>query len=133
MLNMPASPTLIVDTAYLYFRAYYGVSASLVDDSGRPVNAVYGLLEMLTRLIGAYSPTVLFCAWDDDWRPAWRVELTDEHGSTLRVDGPMPGLWAIGSAAASVTGAYDPAPGVALAEAMVAGRAVASAVAGLSR
>ena len=59
--------------------------------------------------------------------------LTDEHGSTLRVDGPMPGLWAIGSAAASVTGAYDPAPGVGLAEAMVAGRAVASAVAGLSR
>ena len=79
MLNMPGSPTLIVDTASLYFRAYYGVSASLVDDSGRPVNAVYGLLEMLTRLIGAYSPAVLVCAWDDDWRPAWRVELVPSY------------------------------------------------------
>lgn len=58
--------------------------------------------------------------------------LTDEHGSVLRVDGPMPGLWAIGSAAASVTGAADPAPGVGLAEAMVAGRAVASALAAVS-
>ena len=79
MLNMPGSPTLIVDTASLYFRAYYGVSASLVDDSRRPVNAVYGLLEMLTRLIGAYSPAALVCAWDDDWRPTWRVELVPSY------------------------------------------------------
>ena len=76
---MPGSPTLIVDTASLYFRAYYGVSASLVDDSRRPVNAVYGLLEMLTRLIGAYSPAALVCAWDDDWRPTWRVELVPSY------------------------------------------------------
>ncbi|NLH68843.1 MAG: flap endonuclease, partial [Brooklawnia sp.] len=56
MFFVPGSPTLIVDTASLYFRAYYGVSASLVDRSGRPVNAVYGLLEMLTRLVEVYSP-----------------------------------------------------------------------------
>ena len=41
----------------------------------------------------------------------------------------MPGLWAIGSAAASVTGPAVPAPGVALAEAMVYGRAAAASIA----
>lgn len=79
MFFVPGSPTLIVDTASLYFRAYYGVSASLVDRSGRPVNAVYGLLEMLTRLVEVYSPAALVCAWDDDWRPDWRVELLPSY------------------------------------------------------
>ena len=56
--------------------------------------------------------------------------LTDEFSRVLRADGgPMPGLWAIGSAASSVTGPADPAPGVGLAEAMVAGRAAAASIA----
>lgn len=54
--------------------------------------------------------------------------LTDEQGRALRADGPLAGLWAIGSAAASVTGVADPAPGVGLAEALVAGRAVAASI-----
>lgn len=53
--------------------------------------------------------------------------LTDEHARVLRVTAePMQGLWAIGSAAASVTGPADPAPGAGLAEAMVFGRAAAA-------
>lgn len=56
--------------------------------------------------------------------------LADEHARVLRDDGgAMPGLWAIGSAAASVTGPAVPAPGVALAEAMVFGRAAAASIA----
>lgn len=56
--------------------------------------------------------------------------LTDEYCRVLGEDGPMPGLWAVGSAAASVTGAADPAPGTALAEAMVAGRTAAGSLGG---
>ena len=54
--------------------------------------------------------------------------LTDEQQRVLAADGPLAGLWAIGAAAASVTGAADPAPGVGLAEAMVAGRAAAASL-----
>lgn len=55
--------------------------------------------------------------------------LTDEWTRVLRAEGdPLPGLLAIGSAAASVTGADDPAPGVGLAEAMVFGRRAAIAI-----
>ncbi len=54
--------------------------------------------------------------------------LTDEYARVMREDGPMPGLWAIGSSAASVTGVSDPAPGVGHAEAMVMGRAAAASI-----
>lgn len=76
---MPGRPALIVDTATLYFRAYYGLPSTLTDPIGRPVNAVHGLLDMLASLLATYSPAELVCAWDDDWRPAWRVELIDTY------------------------------------------------------
>ena len=76
---MPGTTALIVDTATLYFRAYYGLPTTLTDPAGRPVNAVHGLLDMLATLINAYSPAELVCAWDDDWRPAWRVELIETY------------------------------------------------------
>ncbi len=79
MWIVPDTPILIVDTASLYFRAYYGVPTTLTDALGRPVNAVYGLLDMLSRLIDQYSPTAVVCAWDDDWRPQWRVDLVPSY------------------------------------------------------
>lgn len=74
-----SSPVLIVDSATLYFRAYYGVPATLADAAGRPVNALHGLLDMLARLIGQYSPASAVCCWDDDWRPQWRVDLVPSY------------------------------------------------------
>jgi 5'-3' exonuclease len=65
---------MLLDTASLYFRAFYGVPEVLADD-GTPVNAVRGLLDFIARLVGEYSPDELVCCWDDDWRPAWRVDL----------------------------------------------------------
>ncbi|MFT4264241.1 MAG: 5'-3' exonuclease [Nocardioides sp.] len=65
---------MLLDTASLYFRAFYGVPEVLAED-GTPVNAVRGLLDFIARLVGEYSPTELVCCWDDDWRPQWRVDL----------------------------------------------------------
>lgn len=76
---MTEAPYLIVDTATLYFRAYFGVPKKLVDASGRPVNALHGLLDMLARLIDQYSPARVICCWDVDWRPAWRVDLVPSY------------------------------------------------------
>lgn len=74
-----ARPWLLIDTASLYFRAYFGVPSSLRAPGGEPINAAHGLLDMLTRLVETYRPTHLVCAWDDDWRPAWRVELVPTY------------------------------------------------------
>jgi 5'-3' exonuclease len=64
---------LALDSASMYFRAFYGVPDAVRAPDGTPVNAVRGLLETITRLLVAHRPTRLVAAWDDDWRPAFRV------------------------------------------------------------
>jgi 5'-3' exonuclease len=66
---------MLLDTASLYFRAYFGVPDSVRAPDGSPVNAVRGLLDFIASLVTTYEPTDLVCCWDDDWRPHWRVEL----------------------------------------------------------
>jgi len=66
---------LLLDTASLYFRAFFGVPDSVRAPDGTPVNAVRGLMDFISRLVGGYDPTHLACCWDDDWRPQWRVDL----------------------------------------------------------
>lgn len=66
-------PLLLLDTASLYFRAFFGVPESVRAPDGTPVNAVRGLLDMTARLVQARRPERLVACWDDDWRPAFRV------------------------------------------------------------
>src|SRR5690606_25958985 len=66
---------LLLDTASLYFRAFFGVPDSLRAPDGTPVNAVRGLLDFTARLVTDYRPAALAACWDDDWRPQWRVDL----------------------------------------------------------
>ncbi len=73
-------PLLLVDSASLYFRAYFGVPESAArSPDGRPVNAVRGFLDMVATLIRGRRPDRLVCALDEDWRPAWRVALIDSY------------------------------------------------------
>ena len=69
---------MVLDTASLYFRAFFGVPEIVAAD-GTPVNAVRGLLDFISRLVGQYRPTHLVCAWDNDWRPQWRVDLVPSY------------------------------------------------------
>ncbi len=64
---------MTLDTASLYFRAYYGVPNTVGAPDGTPVNAVRGLLDFISRLVTNHRPTDLVAAWDDDWRPDFRV------------------------------------------------------------
>lgn len=66
---------MLLDTASLYFRAFYGLPDTIRRADGTPVNAVRGLLDMIARLITDYEATHLVACWDDDWRPQWRVDL----------------------------------------------------------
>ncbi|MFC9354524.1 5'-3' exonuclease H3TH domain-containing protein [Arthrobacter sp. NPDC057013] len=66
---------MLLDTASLYFRAFYGLPDTLRRADGTPVNAVRGLLDMIARLTTDYGATHLVACWDDDWRPQWRVDL----------------------------------------------------------
>ena len=66
---------MLLDSASLYFRAFYGVPDTVRAADGTPVNAVRGFLDIITRLVTTYEPTHLVACWDDDWRPQWRVDL----------------------------------------------------------
>jgi 5'-3' exonuclease len=70
-----ADRLMLLDTASLYFRAYYGVPDTITRSDGTPVNAVRGLLDMIARLTTEFEATQLIACWDDNWRPQWRVDL----------------------------------------------------------
>ena len=70
---------MLLDTASLYFRAYFGVPDSVRAPDGTPVNAVRGLLDFIDRLVKDHRPASLVACMDADWRPHWRVELIPSY------------------------------------------------------
>jgi 5'-3' exonuclease len=64
---------MLLDSASMYFRAFYGVPETMTAPDGTPVNAVRGLLDMMSRLIRARSPGRLVACMDASWRPAFRT------------------------------------------------------------
>jgi len=82
---------LLIDGSSLIFRAFYGVPSSVSGPDGQPINAVRGFLDALTRLILERRPRQIAVASDQDWRPAWRVELIPAY-KAHRVAEPVPPL-----------------------------------------
>ena len=84
----PAPRMLLLDSASLYFRAFFGVP-EVIGPSGVPTNAVRGLLDMIASLVDRGRPTHLVACWDNDWRPAFRVEAIPSY-KAHRVAEPGP-------------------------------------------
>lgn len=70
---------MLLDTASLYFRAYFGVPDTVRSRDGIPVNAVRGLLDFIARLVRDHQPDALVACMDFDWRPQWRVDLIPSY------------------------------------------------------
>jgi 5'-3' exonuclease len=66
---------MLLDSASLWYRAYYGMPDTLLAPDGTPVNAIRGYLDMTARLVGIYKPDRLVACLDGDWRPSWRVDI----------------------------------------------------------
>ena len=78
---------LLLDTASLYYRAFFGVPDSLKAPDGTVVNALRGLLDFVSRLATDYQPVAIVACWDEDWRPQWRVDLLDTYKTHRLADG----------------------------------------------
>ena len=76
---------MLLDSASLWYRAYYGMPDTLVAPDGTPVNAVRGFLDMTAKLIGQYKPQRLVACIEGDWRPTWRVALYPDYKAN-RID-----------------------------------------------
>ena len=83
---------LLLDSASLYFRAFFGVPDSLKAPDGTVVNAVRGMLDFVATLTAQYEPDAIVAAWDDDWRPAWRVDLIPSYKTHRVVEVTSAGL-----------------------------------------
>lgn len=68
-------PLMLLDSAGLWFRAFYAIPDKVHSADGRSVNAVRGFLDMTSQLITTHRPGRLAACLDLDWRPAFRVEL----------------------------------------------------------
>ena len=83
---MPAR-LMLLDSASLYFRAFFGVPDQRTTPDETPTNALRGFLDMIATLVTAHRPTHLVACWDDDWRPQWRVDLVPTYKSHRLVEG----------------------------------------------
>ena len=70
---------LLIDSASLWYRAFYGMPDTLRAPNGQPVNAIRGFLDSVARLSAHYKPDQIVACLDGDWRPSWRTELVPEY------------------------------------------------------
>jgi 5'-3' exonuclease len=80
-------PLLVLDSASLYYRSFYALPEKMTAPDGRPHNAVRGFLSTLARLVDTHAPAAVVACWDNDWRPAWRVELVPSYKAHRVADG----------------------------------------------
>lgn len=80
--------TFLLDAPSLVYRAYFALPTTLTDAQGRPVNAVRGFLEMLTRILIDHRPGGLVAVFDGNWRPDFRVEAYPGYKAARPEDPP---------------------------------------------
>ena len=73
-----ADKLLLLDTASLYFRAFYGVPDKVTAPDGSPINAVRGLLDIVAKLITLFPDAVHVTCEQ-------RVELTRQYGVAIGI------------------------------------------------
>jgi 5'-3' exonuclease len=80
---------LLLDTASLYYRAFFGIPDSLKAPDGTVVNALRGMIDFAATLVGREDdrPSDVVACWDDDWRPQWRVDLVPSYKTQRLAEG----------------------------------------------
>jgi 5'-3' exonuclease len=80
---------MLLDSASLYFRAFYGVPDQRLSPREPPTNAIRGFLDMVATLVSAHHPTHLVACWDNDWRPAFRVNAIPTYKTHRLAEGSL--------------------------------------------
>ncbi|NNG40978.1 5'-3' exonuclease [Flexivirga sp. ID2601S] len=78
---------MLLDSASLYFRAFYGVPDRRKTPDAMPNNAIRGFIDMIATLVNDHRPTDLVACWDNDWRPQFRVDAIPSYKTHRMVDG----------------------------------------------
>ncbi len=73
----------------MFFRAFYAIPQTMRGPDGALINAVRGTLDNLARYITDRRPKRVAFTTDEDWRPAWRVDLIPSY-KEHRTGEPIP-------------------------------------------
>jgi DNA polymerase I len=68
----------LLDGSSLAFRAFFALPESISTQAGQPTNALFGLSQMLLKLVSEYRPGCIVCAWDAREK-TFRDELYDQY------------------------------------------------------
>ena len=68
----------VIDGNSLMHRAYHGVPPTMNAPDGRPTNAIFGFLNMLLKLVDAFHPDGIVCAFDKG-KPRVRMEMLHQY------------------------------------------------------
>jgi 5'-3' exonuclease len=66
---------ILLDVSSLTYRAFFAMPDTVTAPDGRPVNAVHGYLDMVTRLVATRRPDEVVHVYDHDWRPVERTDI----------------------------------------------------------
>lgn len=75
----PAPTIHLVDASPYLFRAWFSVPRTIVDDDGKPRNAVYGFRGFLTKYIKDHRPAHIAVAFDRHFNQSFRNELYRDY------------------------------------------------------
>jgi 5'-3' exonuclease len=71
---------LLLDVSSMMYRAFFAMrEPGVFAKDGRPVGAVHGYLDMVTRLINDRHPDEVVHVYDHDWRPVARTEIYPDY------------------------------------------------------
>jgi 5'-3' exonuclease len=83
------APLALLDSASLYFRAFYALPDSMRAPDGTQVNAVRGFADTIARIILDRRPSRLVACLDADWRPAFRVAALPSYKAHRVAEEPV--------------------------------------------
>ena len=77
---------MLLDVSSMMYRAFFAMGETAHAPDGRPVGAVHGYLDMVTRLIVSRRPQEIVHAYDHDWRPVTRTEIYPGYKANRQPD-----------------------------------------------
>ena len=80
---------LLIDGNAVLHRAYHALPASLTTKDGEPINAVYGFVSMLVKIIEDIKPTHIACAFDTPVETFRKAEYVGYQAHRPRLDSDL--------------------------------------------
>ncbi len=84
-----ATKLLLIDGNAVLHRAYHALPSSLTTKSGEPINAVYGFVSMLLRIIEDIKPTHIAVCFDTPVETLRKAEFVGYQANRPRLDSDL--------------------------------------------